>query len=262
MTKPFRWFASLTPLALVVAFLAGRVLASGAPTKTPLTWAVTLTDATGKPYPTAQDVTLAFFDASSGGAMKCQAPTIKSEAGTGRFGVVLPAACADAVHLTPDLWSEAAVGDGKTVLPRVHVGAVPYALEADVASNAAGVLKLQVDSIKADTAANKSAIDGLKSGGGGPSGKIAALGLKVNEPQTLQGNGRPVAFLFTGFVTSTVGGIISGTKLQLMVDGTAIATGYAVPSPQSTGFLAPRVFRPRCSLRRTARSLSPIATSS
>ena len=84
-------------------------------------------------------MTLSFFDAATGGNLKCAAATVQSEAGTGRFSVTLPAECADAVHEKTDLWSEAAVGPAKTLLPRAHVGAVPYALEADAAKLAKGV---------------------------------------------------------------------------------------------------------------------------
>ena len=54
--------AALAALGLGAAFLTGRALATGAPTLTPLTYAGTVTDATGKPYAVAQDVTLRFYD--------------------------------------------------------------------------------------------------------------------------------------------------------------------------------------------------------
>ncbi|MBM4345648.1 MAG: hypothetical protein FJ100_19930, partial [Deltaproteobacteria bacterium] len=62
-------------------------------------------------------------------APKCSAPAVQSEAGTGRFSVTLPGACAQLVHDTPDVWAEAVVA--KVALPKVHIGAVPYALQAD-----------------------------------------------------------------------------------------------------------------------------------
>lgn len=146
-----------------------RSFATGAPTQTPLTYAGVVTAADGKVLPTAVDVTVAFYDAPTGGALKCKAPTVQSEAGTGRFSVVLPAECAAAVHDKTDLWSEAAVGPGQVLLPRVHVGAVPYALESDsakvsgAAAAASGALAQQLADLKAK-------VDGLGGGGGAGGG--------------------------------------------------------------------------------------------
>lgn len=160
------------------AFLTGRALATGAPTQTPLTYGGVVTDKDGKPYPSAQDVSLAFYDKADATVPKCTAPTVQAEAGTGRFSVVLPPECAQAVHDAPDLWTEAAVGAGKTVLPRTQVGAVPYALEADaakVAGAAGGGLKTQLDGLASDVAGLKAAPAG---GSGGP-WVVDAKGVKV-----------------------------------------------------------------------------------
>ena len=115
-------------LATVAAFLTGRALATGAPTQTPLTYAGTVTDKAGKPYDKAVDVTLAFYDSPTAAPPKCPAPTTQAEAGSGRFAVVLPPACVQAFRDVADVWVEATVGADKVALPRVHVGAVPYAL--------------------------------------------------------------------------------------------------------------------------------------
>lgn len=164
--------AAMGAVALVGSGVwVGRAMATGAPVQTPLTYAGTLTDKDGKPYPTAQDVQLKFWDAAVAGNLKCTVPTVQAEAGTGRFAVVLGGDCVQAVRDTADLWSEAAVGAAKTVMPRVHVGAVPFALEADsakvagVAAAASGALKTQVDGLQ-------KTLDGLGGGGkvgGGPS---------------------------------------------------------------------------------------------
>lgn len=151
------------------AFFVGRAIAIGGPVQTPLTWSGIVTDQGGKPYANAVDVTVSLYDAPAAGALKCKAATVQAEAGTGRFSVVLPGNCADAVHATADLWSELAVGPGQSVMPRVHVGAMPYALEAYSASKAAaatGALQATIDGLKADVAA-------LKAGGGG--GAIAGM---------------------------------------------------------------------------------------
>ena len=127
-------YLAASVLLATVAFVAGKALATGAPAQTPLTYGGTVTDAAGKPYPDAVDVTVAIYDAASAGTLKCKAATVQAEAGTGRFSVVLPGECADAVHATPELWSEVAVGPNKLLMPRSHVGALPFALEAGAAS--------------------------------------------------------------------------------------------------------------------------------
>jgi hypothetical protein len=165
-TRQSAWVSLATLTAAALGFAGARAMATGAPQLSPLTYGGVLTDKDGKPYPAAQDVVLKFYDKVDATAPKCTAPPAQAEAGTGRFSVVLPGECAQAVRDTPDLWSEATVGGGKTVLPRVHVGAVPYALEADnakVAQGAAGALKGQIDGIATE-------IEGLKKvqGGGGP----------------------------------------------------------------------------------------------
>jgi hypothetical protein len=166
-----RWMTWSVVGALATAglgFVGARALATGAPQLSPLTYGGVLTDKDGKPYPTAQEVVVKFYDKVDAAAAKCVAPAALAEAGTGRFSVVLPGECAQAVRDTPDLWSEATVGGGKTVLPRVHVGAVPYALEADsakVAAGATGALKAAMDGVVADVAA-------LKKGSGGGAPKV------------------------------------------------------------------------------------------
>lgn len=121
--------AALFGTCCTIAFLLGRAQASGAPTQAPLVYSGIVTDNAGKPYPTAQEVVVQFYDQAGAAVPKCAAPAVQSEAGTGRFSVVLPAACAQAVHDTPDLWAEAVVA--KVALPKVHIGAVPYALQAE-----------------------------------------------------------------------------------------------------------------------------------
>lgn len=176
--------AALLLLGTTAGLVAGRALATGAPQQTPLTYGGTVTDKDGKPYPTAQPVSLAFYDKPDATVAKCTAPTVQAEAGTGHFAVVLPPECAQAVHDAPDLWTEATVGAAKTVLPRTHVGAVPYALEADVAKvamGAGGGLKAAVDGVVADVAGLKT----KPADGGGP-WVVDAKGLKVGRLLSLE----------------------------------------------------------------------------
>lgn len=187
-TRQTAWVSLATLTAAALGFAGARAMATGAPQLSPLTYGGVLTDKDGKPYPSAQEVVLKFYDKVDATAPKCTAPAAQAEAGTGRFSVVLPGECAQAVRDTPDLWSEATVGGGKTVLPRVHVGAVPYALEADSAKvagsagAASGALKVAMDGVVADIAALKKA-----PAGGGPKvvdGAGVVLGTLVTYNQT------------------------------------------------------------------------------
>ncbi|MFZ4580431.1 MAG: hypothetical protein ACOYOB_18760, partial [Myxococcota bacterium] len=135
-------------------FWIGRVLATGAPTVAPLTYAGTVTDKDGKAYPNEVEVKVAFYDAAVGGNAKCTPDAVKAEAGSGRFEVVLGGECVAAFRATADLWSQTTVGSGadQQVMARSHVGAVPYALEADsakVALAAGGGLKASLDGLTA-----------------------------------------------------------------------------------------------------------------
>lgn len=157
---------------LLLGGAVGVAVATGVPTSSPLVWGGTVTDDAGKPYDKAVEVSVAFYDGQAATTPVCESKVVNAEAKTGRFSVVLPDACAKAVHDSPDLWSETVVGPSKTKLPRVKVAAVPYALEAavaGVAEKAGGALASEisglsgkVDGLDKDVAALKGA-----TGGGG-----------------------------------------------------------------------------------------------
>ncbi|GEM_PF-1815918 len=128
---------------LLAGVLIGQAIAGGAPKQTPLTWSGVVTDTAGKPYTQAVDVKVAFFDKATGGSAKCTSSTVKAQASTGRFSVVLPADCAKAVMATTDLWVQAWVGPKNMAMARQHVGAVPYALTTDTAAIATKSLDVQ-----------------------------------------------------------------------------------------------------------------------
>lgn len=167
MNKRWMTWSVLGALATAgLGFAGARALATGAPQLSPLTYGGVLTDKDGKAYPSVQEVVLKFYDKVDATAAKCVAPAALAEAGTGRFSVVLPGECAQAVRDSPDLWSEATVGGGKTVLPRVHVGAVPYALEADSAK-VAGSAGAASGALQQEIAALQAKVDAVGGGGGG-----------------------------------------------------------------------------------------------
>jgi hypothetical protein len=163
--------ASLRPLAALAAVLAaaGAAIAVGTPTSSPLVWGGTVTDDAGKPYDKAVEVSVAFYDGQAATTPVCSSQTVNAEAKTGRFSVVLPDACAKAVHDSPDLWSETVVGPSKTKLPRVKVAAVPYALEAavaGVAEKAGGALAGEISGLSGKVSKLEQDVAALKNAGG------------------------------------------------------------------------------------------------
>jgi hypothetical protein len=133
-----RWiaagFVSLIGLVAVSAYLVGRARAAGAPTAQPLTYSGILTDTAGTPLSGAKNIQITLFDMATAGTQQCSVGPTATMLTSGAFQVVLPAACAAAIHANGDLWIEVFV-DG-TSLGRTKLGAVPYAIEADHAVNA------------------------------------------------------------------------------------------------------------------------------
>lgn len=121
--------------------------------------------------------------------------------------------CADAVHDKADLWSEAQVGPLKTLMPRVHVGAVPYALEAEqakVATVAGGSLKAQFDAQAAEIA-------GLK--GVGTTSKATATALNVQIGATNFASYLSKGGVFQVSLFGLVSCNTSATHLSVVLDG-------------------------------------------
>lgn len=135
--RSFKW--SLV-VGLVVMGVVGTVMAGGAPPTSPLVYSGTLQDSLGAPLSGPQDVTVRLFPIASGGVQACAtAPQMLTPDPLGRFSVPLGDACADQVRAQPDLFIELQVNS--TVLPRVKLNAVPYALEADRANVAGRVVR-------------------------------------------------------------------------------------------------------------------------
>lgn len=199
--------ATAATLLLTAGVWLGTALATGVPTESPLTWAGVITDKSGKPYPNTVDVSVAFYSQASGGTAVCQSGAVKAEAGSGRFSVTLPKDCATAVHGNANLWSEVTAGPNKEALPRMKVGAVPYALEAQnavaasVASSAAGALKADIDKLKLDVGG---------AGGGGPTA--------VDGTGTTMGALLSASYSFMSFVTA------KGYAINANWDGTFLSS--------------------------------------
>jgi microcystin-dependent protein len=121
-------FASL----VVMLIAAGFAFADGVPTVTPLTYSGVLQNSAGAPVTTAQALQLTLWDDATANAsanQKCVTPTQSiTPDSQGRFQVLLDQACYDAVRANPNLWVQLQVG--AVVMPRVKLGAVPYAVES------------------------------------------------------------------------------------------------------------------------------------
>jgi formylglycine-generating enzyme required for sulfatase activity len=146
-----RWLPVVVAVALVaaavlVAWQVRRATAEGVPAVQPLYFSGTLDDG-GVPVEGPRDITVRVYAAASGGTAVCTTSAPATTVSGGRFRVALSDTCAAAVHANPDLWIEAEVGG--TVLPRTKIGAVPYALEADTASDSAGALDARLAALEA-----------------------------------------------------------------------------------------------------------------
>jgi hypothetical protein len=137
---------SIGAASLVLGYIAGRARASGLRAADPLTYRGVLTDLAGVPLTGTRSVHIELWDGATGGTIQCWVDPMPVTLVGGAFEIVLPDACTTAVHANPNLWAEVFV-EGAS-LNRTKLGAVPYALEADRASNAAGALATQLAGIE------------------------------------------------------------------------------------------------------------------
>lgn len=130
----------------VLGYTAGRARAAGIPAMQPMTYRGVLTDAAGTVLTGTKNVQLQLWTQATGGTTPCSYGPTPVTLAAGAFDLALPDACTTAVHANPDLWIEVFV-DGNT-LGRTKLGAVPFAVEADTASNAAGALSTRLGAIE------------------------------------------------------------------------------------------------------------------
>jgi hypothetical protein len=121
-----------------LGYWVSRARAAGIPAAQAFTYSGVLTDTAGTPLVGPKIVLVQFFDAATGGTTLCSIGPASVPLAAGAFQVPLPDPCTAAVHANPNVWVDVAV-DGASV-GRSKLGAVPYAVEADTASNAAGAL--------------------------------------------------------------------------------------------------------------------------
>jgi hypothetical protein len=130
-----------TLLALAAIGLAGlagfglrTVLASGIPDMSPLYYAGTLTE-NGQVVSGQRAITINLWaDGTTGTTPLCQTVASAAQVTNGRFRIALATPCKAALNQNNNAWVE--VIEGATTLGRSKIGAVPYAVEADHATDA------------------------------------------------------------------------------------------------------------------------------
>jgi hypothetical protein len=156
MKMRWLWMGGLSigAASLVLGYVAGRARASGVVAAQTLTYRGVLTDIAGAPITGSKNIQVQLWNQATGGAVQCSIGPVAVALSAGAFEVGLPDPCTTAVHATRDLWAEVFV-DGSS-LGRTKLGAVPYALEADTASAAAGALATRLAAIEARLARDTS----------------------------------------------------------------------------------------------------------
>jgi hypothetical protein len=142
-------YASLVTVTALATLLAVRARAAGIPDADVLTYTGYLEDADGRPLTDElSGISLEVWDAAEAGKRLCDTSVENVTPQAGRFQLVLPAECVDAVKATPNVWIDVKV-EGAS-LGRTKLGAVPYAVEAghatsaDEAQAAGGALAQQI----------------------------------------------------------------------------------------------------------------------
>jgi hypothetical protein len=138
---------SVGSIGAALGYATGRARAAHIPATEPLVYSGALTDAAGAPLSGTRNIQLAIWDQATLGSSQCAtAPTSVTLSAGGTFQLPLPDACIAVVHDKSDLWLEVIVDN--VPLGRSKLGAVPFAVEADTARNAAGALGTRLATIE------------------------------------------------------------------------------------------------------------------
>jgi hypothetical protein len=237
MNTKWLWMGGLSVGAglVVLGYAAGRARASGILQTQPMTYRGVLTDINGALLTGSKNVQIQIWDHVTGGAIQCSVGPIPVTLTAGAFEIALPDACTTAVRATKDLWAEVFV-DGSS-LNRTKLGAVPYAVEAETASNAAGALGAQLAGIEARVARDTSGTPQRICTGSTPIGNTAwqtyaASDIFVHvDTSACNFTTRP------SYISSLVGEnllyLTTGGSTPYVVDATA-RTQFAIYVPNST----------------------------
>src|SRR5262249_16350965 len=120
---------------VVAGFRLQRAYAEGVPVPNTLYYSGYLTD-NGAPVVGPTAITIKLWASETGGATALCTTDATPDLKDGRFRIALASDCKQAVNANPNTWVEVIVGQ-KSLGLRAPIGAVPYAVEADHAVNAA-----------------------------------------------------------------------------------------------------------------------------
>ena len=135
-------FVSITALCLAGGLGYGmRAFASGIPSTNALSYSGVLEDGSG-PVNGSHNIQVILYDAATAGNNLCESLTAPVGVVDGHFSVLLPDKCTDAVGANANTWADVLVDGSDT--GRTPIGAVPYAVEANRAASASGVLAQQI----------------------------------------------------------------------------------------------------------------------
>jgi hypothetical protein len=202
--KTFGIYGSIALVASLATLLAVRARAAGIPDADVLTYTGYLEDADGRPLTDElSGISIEVWDAAEAGERVCDTSVENVTPQAGRFQVVLPPLCVDAVKATPNLWIDVKV-EGAS-LGRTKLGAVPYAIEAGHArsSDQAGSTAEATHAASADNAAEAMVAK-----------SIAATAVRVERTCTLKGEANSSTHHYCTCAKDEVaigGGACSGT---------------------------------------------------
>jgi hypothetical protein len=133
--------------SLLIAFLVGRAFAGGIPSTGAMTYAGKLEEVNGAALTGTHMIEVKLHNSTApGGTPVCTTGSRSTPLVSGRFSVVLPDECTAQIKANSDTAVEVVV-DGSP-LGITKLGAVPYAVEADRASSAAGALDSRIAALE------------------------------------------------------------------------------------------------------------------
>jgi hypothetical protein len=127
----------LIAIGLSLGFGIGTLRAAGVPQDKPLLYSGTLTEDGELVTGEERNVRISLWTdetSTQTSDRSCETVANNTPIEGGRFRVALDSECVDAVHDEPEQWVEVEVG-GTIIGSRAKLGAVPYALEAEHATN-------------------------------------------------------------------------------------------------------------------------------
>jgi len=142
-----------TSVALTLAAVH-TVRAIGIPVAPTMYYRGTL-DEGGAPVTSTRMLSLRLLTAATGGTELCTTGVVAVTVTNGSFELPLPVACTDAIRnqvSAPEIWQEFGV-NGTALGARTRLGAVPYTVVAERASNAEGALSGAITTLQAQVAA-------------------------------------------------------------------------------------------------------------